>query len=113
MNRTCDFDVYRAWGEAMRFGRLSRPVERKFNVAMVFKRAKGRNRIRGITGLRRMERTLGRSLVRHDLLPPGAQRRNWRQTLLSDGYVMLRHPDLETTLRMADHVARGLQIYAS
>ena len=112
MNRTCDFDVYRAWGEALLHGRLSQPVERKYNVAMVFKRARGQGRIKAITGLRETEARLGDALVRHELLPPGSLRRNWKQTLLSDGFVMLRHPDLETTLRLTDFVVERLQLHA-
>ncbi|MEZ6189053.1 MAG: ATP-grasp domain-containing protein [Planctomycetota bacterium] len=107
MNRTCDFDVYRAWGEVLRHGRLSRPVQRRYNVAMVFKRAQGQGRIHAIRGLGALERDLGPALVRHELRPIGAPRRDWKQTLLSDGFVMLRHPDLDTTLRLADAVAEG------
>jgi hypothetical protein len=40
-----------------------------------------------------------------ELLPVGAPRRNWKQTLLSDGYLVVRHPDLESCLRMGDRVA--------
>ena len=112
MNRTCDFDVYRAWGEALLHGRLSHTPERKFNVAMVFKRARGQGRIQKIEGLPELERTLGPSLLRHELLPLGARRRNWKQTLLSDGFVMLRHPELETTLRLADAVDQQLVMHA-
>lgn len=112
MNRTCDFDVYQAWGHALRFGRLPRQPERKYNVAMVFKRARGHGRIQSIRGLARLEAELGEALIRHELLPIGARRRNWRQTLLSDGFVMLRHPDLEETLRLADAVDELLEIQA-
>ena len=47
-----------------------------------------------------------------ELLPPGAPRRDWKQTLLSDGWVILRHPDLAATLEMADRVGTDLQLYA-
>jgi hypothetical protein len=112
MNRTCDFDVYRAWGEVLRYGLIRTRIKRQYNVAMVFKRAHGQGRIQRIEGLRALERELGPALVRHDLRPPGSPRRNWRQTLLSDGFVMLRHPDLATTLRMADAVDERLHIHA-
>lgn len=47
-----------------------------------------------------------------DLLPYGAARRNWKQTLISDGYLIVRHSDLEATLEMADLVGTDLKIYA-
>ncbi len=51
-------------------------------------------------------------VVSVDLLPLGASRRDWRQTLLSDGWLIVRHPDLQTTLEMADRIGTDLQLYA-
>ena len=39
-------------------------------------------------------------------------RRDWKTTLVSDGYLIVRHPDLETTLAMADRVGTDLQLFA-
>jgi hypothetical protein len=50
--------------------------------------------------------------VWNTLLPVGSQRRDWRKTLVSDGFVMLRHPDLATTMEMADRVGSELHLYA-
>ena len=47
-----------------------------------------------------------------DLLPIGAPRRNWKQTLVSDGMIIVRHPDLERTLQIADRFATELRMYA-
>ena len=44
----------------------------------------------------------GPHIVNVDLLPIGAQRRDWLQTLISDGMVILRHRDLAATIHMAD-----------
>jgi hypothetical protein len=53
-----------------------------------------------------------RSWSRRSSLPVGAPRRNWKQTLVGDGYVIVRHPDLETLLEIADRVAREVQLFA-
>jgi len=47
-----------------------------------------------------------------ELLPIGAPRRNWILTLVSDGFLVVRHPDLQTTLDMADAVGTDLHLYA-
>ena len=39
-------------------------------------------------------------------------RRNWKATLISDGMVFLRHPDLGTLEEMADTFATKLQMFA-
>ena len=87
-------------------------IERRYNVATIYKRAQGTGRIRAIEGLDALQRKFGSAVVWNTLLPIGASRRNWRQTLVSDGFIMLRHPDLGATLEMADAVGTDLQLYA-
>ena len=112
MNYTCDTDVYVGGAEAVVRGHLSQPTERKYNAAAIFKRAHGQGRIRHWEGLERLLARYGEHIAVVDLLPPGAPRRNWRHTLLSDGCVILRHPNLEAACEMADRVGTDLQIYA-
>jgi len=112
MNYGCDLDTYAGWAEAVCHGRLSAPVERRYNCAVIFKRAQGQGRIRQIVGLERLVARFRPHIVCIDLLPPGAPRRDWKQTLISDGFVILRHPDLGATLEMADRVGTDLQLYA-
>ena len=52
----------------------------------IFKRAQGQGRIQRIEGLERLLAEFGEHVVAVDLLPIGAPRRNWKQTLISDGY---------------------------
>ena len=112
MNYASDINVYTGWAEAVCHRRFSQTVERKYNAAVIFKRAQGEGRIRRIEGLEPLLRELGDAVVSVDLLPIGARRRNWRATLISDGYLIVRHPDLETAMAMADKVGTDLQIYA-
>jgi formate-dependent phosphoribosylglycinamide formyltransferase (GAR transformylase) len=113
MNYCTDNDTYVAWAEAACFGRVDRVFERKWNVAVTFKRAQGRGIVRRIAGLDAIRRDFGPLLVEVDLTPVGQPRRNWKQTLVGDGYLICRHPDLKTLLAMAERVAREVQLFAS
>jgi len=113
MNYGCDVDVFSGWAEAVCHRKLSQKVERKYNAAVIFKRAQGQGRIRRIEGLERLLRDFGQWVTCVNLSPIGAPRRNWKQTLISDGYLILRHPDIETAMVMADRVGSELRIYAS
>ena len=42
MNYACDIDLFPGWAEAVLHGRFSQPIERKYNAAIIFKRAQGR-----------------------------------------------------------------------
>jgi hypothetical protein len=112
MNYGCDLDTFGGWAEAACHGRFSQTVERRYNAAVIFKRAQGQGRIRRVEGLERLVSRFRQHIVCIDLLPVGAPRRNWKQTLISDGYIILRHPDLQATLEMADRVGTDLQLYA-
>lgn len=112
MKYACDFDVFKAWGQALTHGRILEPFERRYNVATIFKRARGVGRISHIEGIDKLQARFGEHVVWNTLLPPGTPRRDWRKTLVSDGFVMLRHPDLEETMAMADAVGAELQMYA-
>jgi hypothetical protein len=113
MNFASDIDLFTGWAEAELYGRFSLEVERKYNCACITKRAEGQGRITHVEGMDRVRERLGPSLCAVDLVPVGQPRRNWKSTLLSDGYVTLRHPDWEETKAMADFVGTDLRIYAS
>jgi len=112
MNFASDVDLFVGWAEAELHGTFSPVIERKYNTACITKRAKGQGRIQRIEGLDRVREYCGEWLCAVDLLPVGTPRRDWKSTLLSDGYVMLRHPDWATTVDMADFVGTDLNLYA-
>jgi len=112
MNFASDIDTYVGWAEAVCHARFSQELVRRYNSAIVFKRAKGAGRIQRIEGLERLVARYRPHVVCIDLLPIGAARRNWKQTLVSDGFVVVRHPDLGATLEMADRFGTDLQLVA-
>jgi len=112
MKYACDFDVFRAWGEAITHGRIETPYRRNYNVATIYKRARGIGRITRIDGSEELQQKFGQHVVWNTLSSPGTPRRDWLKTLVSDGFIMLRHPDLDQTLAMADAVGSELHLYA-
>jgi hypothetical protein len=112
MKYACDFDVFKAWGQALTHGKISEEYERRYNVATIFKRAHGAGRITHIAGAEELQRRFGEHVVWNTLLQPGTPRRDWRKTLVSDGFIMLRHADLQKTMDMADAVGSELEMYA-
>ncbi len=113
MNYATDADLFTAWAEAVTRGRLSQPVTRHYNAASIFKRASGAGRITHYDGLDELLAEYGDHVVAVELLPVGAPRRDWRATLIADGMVIVRHPELEQTLAMAQRFAADLRLYAA
>jgi biotin carboxylase len=112
MNFASDIDLFRGWAEAVCHGTLSQSIERKYNACSIFKRARGTGRIQRIEGLGRLMSEYGEHVCVVDLLPLGAPRRDWKQTLLSDGMLVLRHPDLDSLIDIANRFGTDLQMYA-
>jgi len=112
MNYASDIDLFSGWAEAVLHGRFSHKLDRKYNSAIIFKRAQGTGNIRHIEGLERLQARFGPHIAAVELLPIGAPRRNWILTLVSDGFLVVRHPELQTTLDMADAVGTDLHLYA-
>ena len=112
MNYVGDVDLYNGYAEAELKGTFSQSVERKYNVCNIFKRAQGQGRIRRIEGLQHLFERYGEHVVHVDLLSVGAERRNWVLTLVSDGYVVVRHPDLQACMDISDAVGTELRLFA-
>ncbi|HEU4908708.1 MAG TPA: ATP-grasp domain-containing protein, partial [Propionibacteriaceae bacterium] len=113
MNYATDGDVFVAWADAVVHGQLSQPLERRYNSGAVFKRAHGVGRITHVEGLDALLAEYGEHVMVVDLLPVGAPRRDWRAVLISDGMIMVRHPELQPVIEMTERFAADLQMYAS
>ena len=113
MNYVSDIDLYMGYAEAELKGTFSQEVKRKYNAINIFKRAQGHGTIRRISGLENLVQRFGEHIVHVDLLPVGAPRRDWILTLISDGYLTIRHPDFEQACMIADAVGTDLQLHAS
>jgi len=113
MNYVSDIDLYMGYAEAELKGTFSLDVTRKYNAINIFKRAQGHGTIRRTSGLENLVQRFGEHIVNIDLLPVGATRRDWILTLISDGYLTIRHPDFEQACMIADAVGTDLQLYAS
>jgi len=93
------------------WGKFEAPTERKYNVAIVFKRARGAGRITRIDASTSYAPS---RRPRHGAapVPPGAPRRDWKKTLVSDGYLLLRHPDWDRTYQLAMEAATDITMWA-
>ncbi len=111
MNYASDTDLYVGWAEAVSHCKFSQPTERRFNVAQVIKRAQGEGVITRVEGIGQMMAAMGEHVVNVDLVPVGSPRRDWQATVLSDGVVVVRHPDFDHTVSMAEWIASSVHLY--
>ena len=113
MNWANDIDLFAGMGEAEVKGTFSQPINRKYNCTCLTKRAQGQGIIRRIDGVDRVRRALGDQLVAMNLLNVGEHRRDWKLTLLGDGWIVVRDPDFQACKDACDFVGETIQMYAS
>lgn len=112
MNYTCDVDLFREWARASCWHSFEGNTRRMYNCGIVFKRALGQGRITRISGMEEYRRRFGRWICEEALLPVGARRRDWKQTLLSDGHLLIRHPEWSEAYRIAFAAATDVTMFA-
>ena len=112
MNYATDGDLFRMWAEAVVSG-TSAPLTHHYNAASIFKRAEGSGHISRVEGIAQLMAEYRENVCVLDLLPIGAHRRDWRATLISDGMILVRHPELDKLIELSDRFARDLRMYAA
>jgi biotin carboxylase len=112
MNYTSDIDLFREWARVACWKSFEADATRKYNCGIIFKRAKGHGRITRIEGLDEWKKLAGKWVVEDNLSRPGTPRRDWKQTLLSDGWLLCRHPDWDEAKRISFAAATGITMYA-
>ena len=112
MNFTSDIDLFREWARAVCWKDVRIDKPRQYNVAIVFKRAMGTGRIHTISGLKTFLRKYHSAVMVENLLKPGQLRRDWKQTLVSDGFIILRHSNWDIAKQLAEKGATDVQLFA-
>ena len=112
MNYACDMDLFRGWASAVCHGVLGQPLTRKYNASMVFKRAVGHGRVVRYEGLDALMARHGAHVANCELTPIGQPRRDPSQVVVGDGWIVVRHEDLQRTREMSEAFARELRIVA-
>jgi hypothetical protein len=113
MNHASGIDLFAGWAEAVARGSFSQTIDRRYNAAAIFKRAHGEGRIRSYEGLEHLMARYGEHVAHMELVPVGQPRRDWRQVATGDGWMIVRHPDLTTTLEIQEAFAAELRIHAA
>ena len=112
MNFTSDIDLFREWARAVCWKDVQIKNPRLYNCAIIFKRAHGNGVIHRIEGLRNYLHQYGPAVVVENLLKPGQHRRDWNATLVSDGFLIVRHPDWRVAQVLAEKVATDIHLFA-
>ena len=79
---------------------------------MIFKRAQGDGLVREHRGLQELLQQYGEHVASIELTPIGEPRRDWRQVVVGDGWIVVRHPELDDCLHISERFVNDLTVVA-
>ena len=113
MNYSCDADLFRGWAEAVCTGRIEQNLSKRYNAALIFKRAEGEGTVQAYEGLDAILSQYGEHIANIELTPIGQPKRDWRKVVVGDGWIVARHPNLEAACEIAGELCSNFRIIAS
>ena len=107
-----DFDLYRAWAEAVALGRTAPQPSRRYAAGMISLRPNRDGRVKGYEGLDEIQKRYGPSIVKAHLPPPGSPTQPIEAGYLANAWVWARHTDHDQLRAMMDDIGATIQVIA-
>ena len=111
-NYANDFDLYRAWAEAVALGRTAPQPSRRYAAGMISLRPNRDGRVKGYEGLDEIQKRYGPSIVKAHLPPPGSPTQPIEAGYLANAWVWARHTDYDQLRAMMDDIGATIQVLA-
>jgi len=107
-----EFDLYRAWADAIVFGRSHPRPTRRFSAGMVALRPNRDGRIVGYSGVDTIKQRYGDFLIRMHLPPVGSRTQPIDTGYMGNAWVWGKHPDYDLCKQMLEDVGRTIKVWA-
>lgn len=107
-----EFDLYRAWAEAIVHGRIQQRPTRRYAAGMIALRPDQDGTVRHYQGVEEMHRRYGDWIIDRHLPPAGSRTQGVEAGYMANAYVRMRHPDFDELRRMLDWVGENVKVKA-
>lgn len=107
-----EFDIYRAWADAIVHGRAPGPLSRRYAAGVIALRPDRDGVISHYEGVDAMRHRVGNALLDMHLPPPGTPTQPVEAGYMANAWVRLRHPDYDTLRGMLDTIGQTVKVRA-
>ncbi|MEY4830601.1 MAG: hypothetical protein RLZZ562_2397 [Planctomycetota bacterium] len=107
-----EFDIFKAWGEAVVHGRITQRPNRHFCGGMIALRPDKDGVIAGYEGREQMEKEFSRWIIDSHFPEPGTKTQGVEAGYMANAWVRMRHPDYDELRRMLDRVGELVKVQA-
>lgn len=107
-----EFDIYRAWAEAIVHGRVQSRPSRRYSAGLIALRPSQDGVIERYEGVEELQKRFGPHVIDAHLPPAGTRTQGVEAGYMANAWVRLRHEDYDTLRSMLDEVGRVLKVVA-
>lgn len=107
-----DFDLYRAWGQAVTHGHVSEAPSRRYAAGMINLRPDRDGRILGYEGVAQVYALFGAHIIDMHLPPPGTPTQGVEAGYMANAWMRMKHPDYDRLREMLGQVGEMLKVRA-
>jgi hypothetical protein len=108
-----EFDIYRAWAEAVVFGKIEQRVSRGLCAGMIALRPDRDGKIRGYDGIETMFREFSPWIIDTHFPETSTPTQGIEAGYMANAWVRMKHPDFDELRRMLDRVGATVKVKAS
>ena len=107
-----DFDLYRAWGQAIVSGRVRERPSREYAAGLINLRPDRDGRILGYEGVSAVYSRFGQNIIDAHLPPPGSSTQPVEAGYMANAWMRMKHTDYDSLHRMMSAVGDTLKVRA-
>ena len=108
-----EFDIYRAWAEAVVFGKIEQRASRGLCAGMIALRPDRDGTIRGYEGVDAMFREFAPWIIDTHFPETGTATQGVEAGYMANAWVRMKHPDFDELRRMLDRVGETVKVKAN
>jgi hypothetical protein len=107
-----DFDLYRAWGQAVTHGHVTERASRRYAAGMINFRPDRDGKIVGYEGVQTVYARYGGLVIDAHFPPPGSGTQPVEAGYMANAWMRLKHPDYDALREVMDDVGRTIKVRA-
>jgi hypothetical protein len=107
-----DFDLYRAWGQAVTHGHVTERPSRRYAAGMINFRPDRDGKIVGYEGVQTVYGRYGGLIIDAHFPPPGSGTQPVEAGYMANAWMRLKHPDYDGLREALDDVGRTVKVRA-
>ena len=112
-NAANEFDIYKEWASALKFGRPDSAPSRRYSAGMIALRPSCDGHITAYSGLEEIQHNYGECIVASHIPDVGSATQPVEAGYMANAWMRVRHPDYDTLRHIMNTIGETVKVHAS